>query len=60
MKTSELLKILKQYGCYFVRHAANHDIWHSTINNREFPAPRHAGEVIKGTAEGILKQSGIK
>jgi len=27
MKYSELVKILIENGCYFLRHASNHDIW---------------------------------
>ena len=60
MKTSELLKILKQYGCYFIKHSGNHDIWYSPITKHKFPVPRHASEVKKGTVEAILKQAGIK
>ena len=29
MKRSELIKILKKYGCYIIREGANHEVWHS-------------------------------
>jgi len=33
-------KILKENGCYFVRHGkGSHDIWHSPVNNHSFPVP---------------------
>ena len=44
MKTSELLKILKQYG----------------ITGKTFSLSRHAKEIPTGTANKILKDAGIK
>lgn len=60
MKTSELLKILKQYGCYRTRAGSNHDMYKSPISGKEFPVWRHAKEVPTGTVNKIFKQAGIK
>ena len=60
MKTSELLKILKKYGCYFLKHNGNHDEWYSPIKNHKFYVWKHAKEIPTGTANAILKQAGIK
>lgn len=38
MTYSELKKLLKKNGCYFLREGGNHDIWYSPITNRQFPA----------------------
>ena len=60
MKYSELVKILIENGCYFLRHASNHDIWVNP-NDKKFPVPRHWGkEVATSTLNDILKQAGIK
>ena len=60
MKTSELLKLLKSHGVVFVKHGRNHDIYYSPISGRQFPVPRHKGEVKQGTCAAVLKQAGIK
>lgn len=60
MKTSELLKLLKEAGCYKLRSGANHDIWFSPVTNKTITIPRHGAKEIKtGTAHGILKDAGI-
>lgn len=61
MKKSELLKILEEYGCYFVHEGTNHEVWHSSISGKDFLLWRHAGkEIPKGTLNKILKEAGIK
>ena len=60
LKISELLKSLKNNGCYLVRHGKKHDIWYSPITGNEFPVPRHfAKEIPTGTLKSIKKDSGI-
>lgn len=60
MKYSELIAELKNAGCYFVRHGADHDIWYSPITNRHFPLPGHQSrETAKGTERAIKKMAGI-
>lgn len=44
MKISELIKLLKQAGCYKTRSGANHDIWYSPITNKQFQVPRHGAK----------------
>jgi len=51
--------ILRNNGCTFVRRGkGDHDIWHSPLNNRNFPVDG----IIKSrhTANAIMKQSGVK
>lgn len=60
MKTSELLKILKQYGIYKIREGGNHTQYKSPITGKTFSLSRHAKEIPTGTANKILKDAGIK
>ena len=61
MKTSELTKLLKKAGCYFVEHGGDHDIWFSPITQKEFVVPRHPSkEIPTGTVNKILKDAGLK
>jgi len=60
MKTSELLKKVKNNGCKFVRHGAKHDIYYSPTTGKEFAIPRHKGEVSKGTLHNILTDAGLQ
>lgn len=61
MKTSELVRLLKKNGCYFVEHGAEHDKWHSDITGLDFRVPRHPSkEIPKGTANRILQDAGLR
>lgn len=62
MKSSELIKILKKNGCYFVKQAkGSHEWWYSPITKRKFIIAGHRGkEVAKGTERKIFKDAGIK
>ena len=61
MKTSELIKLLKEAGCSKVRSGGNHDIWHSPVTNKDFVVPRHPGrEIPTGTAAKIMKDAGLR
>ena len=61
MKRSELIKILKKYGCYIIREGANHEVWHSEITGHDFPVWRHVGrEIPNGTLRNIFREAGIK
>lgn len=61
MKISELIKLLKQAGCYKTRSGANHDIWFSPITGKQFQLPRHGAKEVKaGLVHGIFKDAGLK
>lgn len=60
MKVSELIKELKQAGCYKTREGNNHEIWMSPITGKKFQIPRHRSqEIPKGTEKNIRKQAGL-
>ena len=60
MKTSELKRLLKSYGCYEVSYGKEHDVWYSPMTEARFRVPRHQSkEVPGGTLKAILKQAGI-
>ncbi len=60
-KGSELKKLLKSGGCFFVEDGKEHEKWHSGITNKDFRVPRHdSKEVRTGTANRILKDAGLK
>ncbi|MDR1019966.1 MAG: type II toxin-antitoxin system HicA family toxin [Synergistaceae bacterium] len=51
-------EILKQNGCYFVRHdKGDHDIWYSPLAGRHVTVDSKIKS--RHTANEILKQSGI-
>ncbi|MCL2294883.1 MAG: type II toxin-antitoxin system HicA family toxin [Spirochaetes bacterium] len=51
-------QILKENGCYFVRHGkGSHDFWYSPINNHSFPVATKIK--IRHVANAIMKQAGI-
>ena len=57
---SELKKILKKNGCYFLRNGTSHEIWYSPITKQQFPVGRHdSQEVRTGTYNKIKKEAGI-
>lgn len=54
----ELKRILRENGCYFVRHGrGDHDIWHSPINSRNFTVDSEIKS--RHTANAVLKQAGL-
>ena len=60
MKTSELLKLLKERGCTMVEHGERHDKYYSPITGKTFLVWRHKKEIPTGTVQKILKESGIR
>ena len=61
MKTSELTKKLRNGGCKFTGHGAEHDDWYCPATGKTVRVPRHgAKEVATGTANRILKDAGLK
>jgi len=60
MKYSELLRILKDAGCYLDSSGAEHDRWYSPITDAFFYVPRHQSkEVPTGTLRRLQKEAGI-
>jgi len=61
MKYSELKRLLKKSGCYFVRQGGNHEMWYSPITKKQFPVCRHdSEEVYVKTLASIIRQSGVE
>lgn len=56
MKTSELLRCLRDAGCVMARHGGGHDKWVNPKTGAVEWVPRHAGEVPNGLAQKILKK----
>ncbi len=56
MKTSELLKSLRDAGCVLAQHGRRHDKWLNPRTGKAEWVPRHSGEVKKGLALKILKK----
>ncbi|MBQ7150775.1 MAG: type II toxin-antitoxin system HicA family toxin [Synergistaceae bacterium] len=61
MKRSELIKLLKKHGCYFLEEGTRHELWRSEITGKNFVIWRHTGsEIPTGTLRKILKEAGIR
>ena len=61
MKVSEMVKLIKEIGCYKDRDGANHEIWFSPKTGKHFEVPRHySKELSTGTEQKIRKDSGLK
>jgi predicted RNA binding protein YcfA (HicA-like mRNA interferase family) len=60
MKSGDLIKLLKEHGCEFVRHGkGDHQIWYSPITKRKFQVPHPKKQIPIGTLKSIKKQAGI-
>ncbi len=55
MKKSELVKRLREAGCFLSRQGAGHEKWTNPKTGRSQFVPRHAKEVATGTAKAILR-----
>ncbi len=61
MKASELMRLLKARGCYFLKEGGEHETWYSPLTGKKLRIPRHPSkEIPSGTAERILKDAGLK
>lgn len=57
--TPEVIRVLRDYGCTFVRKGkGDHEIWHSPITNRNFPVDSNIRS--RHWANIVLKQAGIE
>ncbi|WP_188708151.1 type II toxin-antitoxin system HicA family toxin [Neiella marina] len=60
MTSKELIELLEQHGCEFVRHGkGSHQIWYSPITNRKFPVSHPNKNIAAGTLRAIKRQAGI-
>ncbi len=60
MKVSELIKELKNAGCYKHLEGANHERWFSPKTGKFFSVPRHySKELNKKTEMSIRKDAGL-
>jgi HicA toxin of bacterial toxin-antitoxin, len=56
--TPELLRLLKDAGCYFLRHGkGDHDVWFSPNSGVTFPVDQKIKS--RHTANAVLKQAGL-
>ncbi len=54
----EVIRLLKEAGCVFVRQAkGSHELWRSPHANKTLVVPRNT--VKRHTANGILKDAGL-
>lgn len=57
MKRVDLIRIIEQLGCSFVRHGAKHDWYRNPLMGVSQPVPRHR-EIKDYLARHILKMLG--
>lgn len=55
MKRRELIKLLQEMGCIFVRHGGAHDWYTNPETKQSQPVPRHA-EINENLAKSIIKK----
>lgn len=61
MKSSELVKLLKQDGWFIVRQSGSHMIMEHPVKKGKVVCPFHSSqEVGKGLAQKIMKDAGLK
>lgn len=61
MKSSELVKLLKQDGWFIVRQSGSHMIMEHPVKKGKVVCPFHSSqEVGKGLALKIMKDAGLK
>ncbi len=54
MKRKDLIKLLEESGCIFIRHGSKHDLYMNPKSNKRQPIPRHR-EIDEILARHILK-----
>ncbi len=61
MKSSQLIKILKNDGWYVIRQSGSHMMMKHLLKSGQFVVPDHgSSEVGKGLENKILKAAGLK
>ena len=54
MKRKELIKMIEESGCLFIRHGSKHDLYLNPKTGKKQPIPRHR-EIDELLARHILK-----
>ena len=54
MKRKDLLKLLHEKGCVFVRHGGSHDLYKNPQTGKKQPVPRH-NEIDEYLSKHIIK-----
>ena len=60
MTVRELEKLITDDGWYLVKHVGSHRQYKHKDKPGKVTIPFHKGDVDKGTANSILRQSGLK
>ena len=55
MKREDLLRLLREAGCEFVRHGGSHDWYRQPVTGAQQPIPRHR-EIKEFTAQSIIRR----
>jgi len=58
MKRSELLELLRNQGCVFVREGSRHSWWLNPVQNKRSSVPRHT-EISDQLAKKICRDLGV-
>ena len=60
MKSKDLITILKEAGCIFIRQGkGSHQIWESPVTGKRFTVPHPKKSLPKGTLKSIYKDAGL-
>ncbi|WP_435277367.1 type II toxin-antitoxin system HicA family toxin (plasmid) [Psychrobium sp. nBUS_13] len=60
MTSKDLIKLLKDNGCTFVRHGkGDHQVWYSPITGKKFPIAHPKKQIPIGTLKSIKRMAGI-
>jgi mRNA interferase HicA len=59
LKRRDLIKLLEENGCVFLRHGGRHDIYLNPITAKTQGIPRHT-EVKESVAKNILIELGVQ
>ena len=60
MTSKELIQLLRDNGCEFVRHGkGDHQIWYSPITEKKFSVPHPKKQMPIGTLKSIKRMAGV-
>lgn len=61
MKSSDLIRLLKEHQCVFIRYGkGDHQIWYSPISKKKFSVPHPKRDIPIGTLKSIKRMAAIK